>query len=71
MNLFSLVGYSDSDHAGDLVDRKSTSGYIFILNGCTIHWRSTEQNMVALSSTQAEYIGMSGRDKKLYGLEQS
>lgn len=32
-----LTGYSDSDHAGDLGDRKSTTGYIFILSGIRIN----------------------------------
>ena len=54
-----LTGYSDSDHAGDLGDRKSTSGYIFILSGCTISWKSTKQCTVAISSTEAEYIALS------------
>ena len=54
-----LKGYSDSDHAGDLSDRKSTSGFIFILSGCAISWRSNKQKTVAISSTEAEYIGLS------------
>ena len=53
------TGYSDSDHAGDLGDRKSTSGFIFILSGCTISWRSMKQRTVAISCTEAEYILMS------------
>ena len=55
-----LIGYSDSDHAGDLGDRKSTLGFIFILSGCTISWRSLRQKAVAISFTEAEYIAMSG-----------
>ncbi len=58
-NTTTLTGYSDSDHAGDLGDRKSTSGFIFILSGCTISWRSMKQRTVAISSTEAEYIAMS------------
>lgn len=58
-NVITLTGYSDSDHAGDLSDRKSTSGFIFILSGCAISWRSNKQKTVAISSTEAEYIGLS------------
>ena len=46
LNKTILTGYSDSDHAGDL--GKSTSGFIFILGGCTINWKSTKQKTVAI-----------------------
>ena len=58
-NSLQLNGYSDSDHAGDLGDRKSTSGFVFTLSGCTISWRSMKQKTVAISSTEAEYVAMS------------
>ena len=35
-----LVGYSDADWAGDVGDQKSTSGYVFMLSGAAISWRS-------------------------------
>ena len=63
-NLNNLTGYSDYDHAGDLGDRKSTSGYVFMFNNCTIHWRSMKQKTVAISSTEVEYIGMSEATKE-------
>jgi len=53
-----LVGYSDSDYAGDANDRKSTTGYIFFLYGCAISWKSIKQKSTALSTTQAEYQAM-------------
>ena len=56
-----LVGYSDSDWAGDTENRKSTSGYCFMLNpdGPLISWRSSKQSMVALSTCEAEYVALS------------
>ena len=52
-------GYSDSDWAGDLNDRKSVLGYIFMLSGAGISWRSKKQTSVALSTAEAEYIALS------------
>jgi len=54
-----LVGYSDSDWAGNLDDRHSTSGYLFTLGGAAISWASRKQQTVALSVTEAEYISAS------------
>ncbi|XP_073351834.1 uncharacterized protein [Aegilops tauschii subsp. strangulata] len=51
-----LVGYSDSDMAGDVDDRKSTSGVVFFLGENLISWLSQKQKVVALSSCEAEYI---------------
>lgn len=44
-----LEGFCDSDYAGDQETRKSTSGYIFILNGGTVFWSSKLQRITALS----------------------
>ena len=51
-----LIGFSDSDFAGDCHDRKSTSGYIFLFGGMAVSWSSQKQSIVALSSCEAEYI---------------
>ena len=51
-----VVGYSDSDSAGDYNDRKSTSGHIFLFGGMVVSWSSQKQSIVALSSCEAEYI---------------
>ena len=49
-------GYTDSDWAGDTKSRKSTSGYVFIMAGGPVSWRSKKQTVIALSSCEAEYI---------------
>ncbi|KAH9686815.1 hypothetical protein KPL70_014523 [Citrus sinensis] len=51
-----LVGYVDSDFAGDLDKRRSQTGFIFTLGGYTVNWKATLQNVVALSTIEAEYI---------------
>jgi hypothetical protein len=54
-----IVGYSDSDWAGDPIQRKSTTGYVFFIGNCPISWQSKLQPLIALSSTEAEYIALS------------
>jgi hypothetical protein len=51
-----LVAYTDNDHAGDLEDRKSTSGFLFVLSSRAISWSSKKQPVVTLSTTEAEFI---------------
>nr|CAN74165.1 hypothetical protein VITISV_026445 [Vitis vinifera] len=51
-----VVGYSDSDFASCVDSCKSTSGYIFILVGGAISWRSVKQTMTATSTMEAEFI---------------
>ncbi|KAJ0978704.1 hypothetical protein J5N97_014178 [Dioscorea zingiberensis] len=51
-----LVGYSDSDLAGDADDRKSTTEVAYFLGGNLVTWVSQKQKVVALSSCEAEYI---------------
>ena len=53
-----LIGYSDADWAGDLDDRKSTSGYLFKLSGAAVSWRSRKQTCVSLSTAEAEYMAL-------------
>ena len=45
------VGLSDTDWAGDINDRKSTSGYIFQISSGAVSWKSKKQGWVALSTT--------------------
>jgi hypothetical protein len=54
-----LVGYSDSDHTDDIDTSKSTSGILLFFGKCLISWQSIKQQVVALSSCEAEYIAAS------------
>ncbi|XP_066396132.1 secreted RxLR effector protein 161-like [Miscanthus floridulus] len=54
-----FVGYSDSDHAGDVDTSKSTSGILFFLGKCLVSWQSVKPQVVALSSCEAENIAAS------------
>lgn len=53
-----LTAYSDADWASCTKDRKSVSGYILMLAGAPVFWRSAKQTAVALSTMEAEYISM-------------
>ena len=51
-----LVGYSDADVGGDEEERRSTSGYTFLLNNGAICWSSKKQTCIALHSMEAEFV---------------
>jgi hypothetical protein len=53
---FELVGYLDSDYAGDKVERKSTSRTCQLLGRSLVSWSSKKKNIIALSTVEAEYI---------------
>lgn len=50
-----VEGFVDANFDGDLDKRRSLTGYLFTLNGYTINWKATLQNVVALSTIEAEY----------------
>ncbi|GJS17954.1 retrovirus-related pol polyprotein from transposon TNT 1-94 [Tanacetum coccineum] len=50
------IVYADSDHAGDYVDRKSTSGICTFVGCCLTSWFSKKQTALAISTTEAEYV---------------
>ena len=57
-NTYPLVGYTNSDWGGDIVDRKSTSGYVFQLSFRPLVWSIKKQKIVSLSNTKVEYCGV-------------
>ncbi|CAI7815021.1 unnamed protein product [Closterium sp. NIES-53] len=60
-----LVGYVDTDHAGDSDNRRSQTGYIYRLESIgPISWQSSKQELIALSSAEAEYIALCSATKE-------
>jgi hypothetical protein len=56
MQDISIIGYSDADWGGDQDTRRSTTGYVFMLNTGVVSWASKLQPTIALSSAEAEYM---------------
>ncbi|KAJ4976296.1 hypothetical protein NE237_001402 [Protea cynaroides] len=56
VDVLELIGYSDSDYAGCEDTRKSTSGFIFLLGGGAVSWRSVKQPKTASSTMEAEVV---------------
>src|ERR1700731_3124990 len=54
-----LIAYTDSDYAGDPIQRRSITGYFLKLANGIISWQSRAQKTIALSSTEAEYMALS------------
>ncbi|CAI7764575.1 unnamed protein product, partial [Closterium sp. NIES-53] len=60
-----LIGYVDADHAGDSDNRRSRTGYIYRLEPIgPISWQSSKQELIALSSAEAEYIALCSATKE-------
>ncbi|GKA64623.1 putative RNA-directed DNA polymerase [Tanacetum coccineum] len=60
-----LEGFSDSNYGGCLDLGKSTTGYVFTVGGTIVSWMSRIQKCVAISTTEAEYIGIAEAGKEL------
>ena len=57
-NQLNVDGYTNTDWAGNVSDRKSTLGYFTFVRGNLVTWRTKKQKVVALSSAEAEFRGM-------------
>ena len=55
---FASEGFSDADWAGCKASRKSTCGFLFLVAGGAVSWRSRKQTCVDTSTCEAEYIAM-------------
>ncbi|GKD97619.1 hypothetical protein Tco_1381516 [Tanacetum coccineum] len=62
----SMTAYTDADHAGCQDTRRSTSGSAQFLGDKLVSWSSNKQKCIAISSTKAEYIALSGCLRLLY-----
>ena len=51
-----VTGYSNSDFAGCIDSKKSTFGYLFMLAGWAISWKSAKQTIIASSTMEAEFV---------------
>ena len=63
-----LRAFSDADWVGDPTDRRSTTGYFFLLDSSMISWRSKKQTHVACSSIEAEYRDLADTTSELLWL---
>ncbi|MDM1359841.1 Ty1/Copia family ribonuclease HI, partial [Myroides marinus] len=63
-----LQGYVDTDFAGDIDNRKSTTGFVFTLGGTATSWTSNLQKIVTLSTTEAEYVAATKVGKEMIWL---
>jgi hypothetical protein len=59
-----VVGYCDADWAGDLEDKRSTTRFVFMMEGGATSWSSKRQPTIALSTTEAEYMASSQATKE-------
>ncbi|GJW44399.1 hypothetical protein Tco_0073198 [Tanacetum coccineum] len=51
-------GFVDADYAKDPDKGRSITGYVFMVHGCVVSWKATLQHVVALSTTEAEYMAL-------------
>lgn len=65
-----LKAYSDSDWASDVDKRRSCTGSIVLLSNGAVTWKSKRQEIVALSSTEAEYVALSETTKEILWIQQ-
>jgi hypothetical protein len=64
-----LQGYVDLDMTGDKDNRTSTTGYVFTIGGTIVSWISKLEKVVALSTTEAEYVAATEASKEMIWLQ--
>ncbi|WVY97343.1 hypothetical protein V8G54_029494 [Vigna mungo] len=64
-----VQGYVDADFGGEVDHRRSTTGYIFTVGTKPVSWMSQVQKIVALSTTEAEYVAVTEASKELIWLQ--
>src|SRR5258705_13219248 len=64
-----IIGFMDSDWAGDVNSQRSVSRYVFIFCGTAVAWLAKKQPMIALSSMEAEYMALTHASKESTFLE--
>ncbi|GJU92271.1 hypothetical protein Tco_1304694 [Tanacetum coccineum] len=65
------IVYADSDHAGDYVDRKSTSGVCTFMGCCLTSWFSKKQTALAISTTEVEYVSVKKASQQALWMKQA
>lgn len=65
-----LYGVVDADWGANMMDRRSYSGFAFILSGAAICWQARKQKTVSLSSTESEYLALSEATKEALYLKE-
>src|SRR5258708_39724071 len=63
-----FVTYTDANHGGDPETTRSTSGYLLCIGTGAVSWSSKLQTLVALSTTEAEFIAAVEAGKEMYGM---
>eukprot|EP00253_Pinus_taeda_P008847 PITA_08847 len=63
------TGIVDADMAGDRDNRRSTTGYVFTVGGTVVSWISKIESVVALSTTEAEYVAATEASKEMIWLQ--
>ncbi|GJW44243.1 hypothetical protein Tco_0073042 [Tanacetum coccineum] len=63
-NHVDVTGFVDSNYAKDPDKGRSITGYTLLVQGCVVSWKATLQHVVALSTTEAEYMALTGAVKE-------
>ncbi|GAA0157280.1 hypothetical protein LIER_14583 [Lithospermum erythrorhizon] len=66
-----IQGYIDADFGGEVDHRKSTTDYIFTVGNTSVSWMSQLQKIVALSTTEAEYVAITKASKEVIWLREN